>query len=241
MSGWDFVEAEERDGVRFSWNMWPSSRTEATKIVVPIGCLYTPLKRLNRGGHEISAVPYEPIHCKNGNCGAILNPWCQVDFQSKLWTCPFCLTRNHFPPHYADRISEQNLPAELIPAYTTLEYELPNKRAGKPIFLFVVDTCVEDKDLDELKDSLQQSLNLMPDDSLVGLITFGTNVHLHELGYTECPKSYVFRGNKETSTAALNKMLGLAPGGGAGSQQAAQQAAQQGQPPSQVRLFVTGI
>jgi hypothetical protein len=58
MSGWDFVEAEERDGVRFSWNMWPSSRSEAHKIVVPIGCLYTPLKRLNRGGAEISAVPY---------------------------------------------------------------------------------------------------------------------------------------------------------------------------------------
>jgi protein transport protein SEC23 len=160
-----------------------------------------------------------------------------VDYQSKLWTCPFCLTRNHFPPHYADRISEQNLPAELIPAYTTLEYELPNKKAGKPIFLFVVDTCVEDKDLDELKDSLQQSLNLMPDDALVGLVTFGTNVHLHELGYTECPKSFVFRGSKDTSTAALNKMLGLAPGGAAGAAAVAQQAAQQGQPPSQVRCI----
>ena len=53
--GWDFVEAEERDGVRFSWNMWPSSRTEASKIIVPIGCLYTPLKKLK---NSISAVNY---------------------------------------------------------------------------------------------------------------------------------------------------------------------------------------
>ena len=114
------------------------------------------------------------------------------------------------------------------------------KRTSKPevpagIHVTYKNANGEDKDLDELKDSLQQSLNLMPDDALVGLITFGTNVHLHELGYTECPKSYVFRGNKDTSTAALNKMLGLAPGGAAGAAAAAQQAAQQGHSPSQVR------
>ena len=226
MSGWDFVEAEERDGVRFSWNMWPSSRTEASKIVVPIGCLYTPLKKLRSG---ISAVNYAPIHCKNGNCGAILNPWCQVDFQSKLWTCPFCLTRNHFPPHYAERLSEQYLPAELIPQYTTLEYDLPNRQAGSPIFLFVVDTCVEDTDLDALKDSLQQSLSLMPENALVGLITFGTNVHLHELGFTECPKSFVFRGTKEVTTASLAKMLGLKTKGQQQQQQGNAQQQQQQQ------------
>ena len=39
----------------------------------------------------------------------------QVDFRSKLWTCPFCMARNPFPAHYAENISETNLPAELIP------------------------------------------------------------------------------------------------------------------------------
>ena len=28
----------------------------------------------------------------------------KVDFMSKLWTCPFCMQRNHFPPHYAENI-----------------------------------------------------------------------------------------------------------------------------------------
>jgi hypothetical protein len=37
---WDFHGPEQRDGVRFSWNVWPSSRLEATRIVVPLGCLY---------------------------------------------------------------------------------------------------------------------------------------------------------------------------------------------------------
>ncbi len=32
---------------------------------------------------------------------------------------------------------------------------------------------------------------------MVGLITFGTMVQVHELGFTECPKSYVFKGTKD--------------------------------------------
>ena len=209
------MSAEERDGARFSWNLWPSSRIEATRIVVPVGCVLTPLKNRDPQ-HTIAAVQYDPIRCKNPNCGAILNPWCQVDFHSKLWTCPFCLTRNHFPPHYAELLSETNLPAELIPQYTTLEYELPNRRAGPPVFLFVVDTCLSEDQLEELKDSLQQCLNLLPDEALVGLVTFGTNVQLHELGYTECPKSFVFRGEKTLDAGRISAMLGIRPGGMAG-------------------------
>jgi protein transport protein SEC23 len=53
---------------------------------------------------------------------------------------------------------------------------------GPPAFLFLVDTCILEDELDELKDSLQQTLNLLPEDALVGLITFGTNVMVHELG-----------------------------------------------------------
>lgn len=42
-----------------------------------------------------------------------------------------------------------------------------------------------------------QTLSLLPEEALVGLVTFGTNVMVHELGFAECPKSYVFRGAKE--------------------------------------------
>lgn len=41
----EFIQQnEDRDGVRFTWNVWPSSRLEATRLVVPLGCLYQPLK-----------------------------------------------------------------------------------------------------------------------------------------------------------------------------------------------------
>ena len=64
---------EARDGVRFSWNVWPSSRIEATRCVVPLGCLYTPLKRID---HMPGPLAYDPIKC-NG-CGAVLNPFVYV-------------------------------------------------------------------------------------------------------------------------------------------------------------------
>ncbi len=70
-----------------------------------------------------------------------------MDVRAKLWTCPFCLTRNQLPTQYSD-ISETNLPAELIPDLTSLEYRLPQAPAGPPVFLFVMDLGL---DADELQ------------------------------------------------------------------------------------------
>lgn len=196
-------EIEDKDGIRFSWNAWPASRLEATRIVVPVGCLYTPLKERD----DLPPVYYEPVVCKS--CRAILNPFCQVDIQSKIWLCPFCFQRNQFPPHYKD-ISPMHLPAELLPQYTTIEYTLQKGAMVPPIFLFVVDTCLEEDELQALRDSLIMSLSLLPENALVGLITFGTMVQVHELSFSECGKSYVFRGSKDYSSKQIQEMLGIA-------------------------------
>lgn len=95
--------------------------------------------------------------------------------------------------------------------FTTVEYELQTNPVGPPVFLFVVDTCVDEDELAHLRDALQQTLNLLPEDALVGLITFGTLVHVHELGFTDCPKSYVFRGEKEYPPQKVQDMLGVTP------------------------------
>ncbi|GAA5878975.1 hypothetical protein JCM16303_007250 [Sporobolomyces ruberrimus] len=199
----DFEDVEDRDGVRLSWNVWAGSRIEATRTVVPIGALYTPLK----DRPDLPPVLYEPVTCK-APCRAILNPYCQIDVRGKLWICPFCLQRNAFPPHYKD-ISTSNLPAELLPRYTTIEYTLSRPAQIPPIFLFVVDTCLDDDDLKALKESIIVSLSLLPPHALVGLITYGTMTQVHELGYTECPKSFVFRGTKEYTPKQITEMLGL--------------------------------
>ncbi|KAG2103702.1 uncharacterized protein F5147DRAFT_580361 [Suillus discolor] len=58
-------------------------------------------------------------------------------------------------------------------------------------------------------DTLVVSLSLIPPYALVGLITFGTMTQVHELGYAECSKSYVFRGGKEYTQKQIQDMLGL--------------------------------
>lgn len=216
-----FIEGEQKDGARFSWNVLPSSRLEATRMAVPIGCLYTPLKPIVNANTPLVVVPYAPLPCKQTTCGAILNPYCRVDFMNKMWLCAFCGTRNHFPHHYAE-ISTTNRPAEIIPQCTTMEYLLDARPGAPPVFLFVVDTCVVEEELTQLKTSILQSLMLMPENSLVGLITFGRNVHVHELAFDDCPKSYVIRGGKETlTTEQVATLLSLRPpalgGGPAGS------------------------
>jgi len=162
-------EIEDRDGIRLSWNAWPNSRLEATRVVVPIGCMFTPLKER----FDLPPVYYEPVTCRA--CKSVLSPYCQVDIPAKLWLCPFCYQRNQFPPHYKD-LSPTNLPVELRPEFTTIEYTLPRGASVPPIFLYVVDTCLDDDDFQALKDSLIMSLSLLPPNSLVGLITFGTMV-----------------------------------------------------------------
>lgn len=104
-----------------------------------------------------------------------MNPYCQIDVRGKLWICPFCLQRNAFPPHYKD-ISSNNLPAELLPKYTTIEYTLARPAQIPPIFLYVVDTCLDEDDLKALRETIIVSLSLLPPHALVGLITYGTMV-----------------------------------------------------------------
>jgi protein transport protein SEC23 len=99
----------------------------------------------------------------------------QVDVRARLWICPFCLSRNPLPPHYKD-ITASAIPPELHPTNTTIEYRLSRPAPSPPIFLYVVDTCQEEDSLSALKESLVMSLSLLPENALVGLVTFGTMV-----------------------------------------------------------------
>nr|CAD7590259.1 unnamed protein product [Timema genevievae] len=205
----EFIQQnEDRDGVRFTWNVWPSSRLEATRLVVPLGCLYQPLKER------------------------------PVDYRAKLWVCNFCLQRNPFPPQYA-AISEQHQPAELIPIFSTIEYTITRAQCLPPIFLLVVDTCIDDEELGALKDSLQMSLSLLPPNALIGLVTFGKMVQVHELGCEGCSKSYVFRGTKDLTAKQIQDMLGI--GKFTAPQQQSQPRGPGGQPLSPANRFLQPV
>uniref|UniRef100_K3YGZ7 Protein transport protein SEC23 n=1 Tax=Setaria italica TaxID=4555 RepID=K3YGZ7_SETIT len=198
----EFLDLEAQDGIRMAWNVIPGTKQDAINCVVPVSAIFTPLKP----NPTIPVLPYAPLRCRM--CRSILNPFSVVDFVAKIWVCPFCFQRNHFPQHYYT-ISENNLPAELFPQFTTVEYASTAETGPvvPPVFLFVVDTCMIEEEIGYLKSALAQAIELLPDQSLVGFITFGTYVQVHELGFGLLPKSYVFKGTKEvTKEQILDQM-----------------------------------
>ncbi|BAT96971.1 Protein transport protein [Vigna angularis] len=200
----EFLDLESQDGVRMPWNVIPGTKQDALNCVVPVSVVYTPIKQFP----SMPVLNYTPLRCRT--CRSVLNPFCIVDFAAKIWICPFCFQRNHFPPHYAS-ISDESLPAELFPQYTTVEYNSDASSAASPavppVFLFVVDTCVIEEEIGFLRSALAQAVELLPENSLVGLITFGTFVHVHELGFGALPKTYVFKGSKDVTKDQLLEQM----------------------------------
>ncbi|CAL9074355.1 unnamed protein product [Musa textilis] len=200
------------DGVRMTWNNWPRSKLEASKCVVPVAASIAPI----RASPSLLVLPYNPLRCKPP-CSAVLNPFARVDFAAKIWICPFCFSRNHFPPHYA-AISEAVVPGELYPQCTTVEYAPPpldhysapsSPPPLPPVFLFVIDTCLIEEEMGFVKSAMRRAIGMLPEHALVGLVTFGTQVHLYELGFADVSKIYVFRGTKEISKDQILDHLGF--------------------------------
>ncbi|XP_010475248.1 PREDICTED: protein transport protein SEC23 [Camelina sativa] len=223
MSEMATMDPEGIDGVRMPWNVWPRNKVEASKCVIPVAACISPI----RYHRDIQSVGYAPLRCRS--CTAALNPFARVDFSAKIWICPICFQRNHFPPHY-HVMSETNLPCELYPQYTTVEYTLPNPSqptgvgnfdqsgavSSKPspsVFVFVLDTCMIEEEFEYAKSALKQAIGLLPENALVGFVSFGTQAHVHELGFSDLTKVYVFRGDKEISKDQILDQLGLGASG----------------------------
>nr|VDC63585.1 unnamed protein product [Brassica rapa] len=198
----EFAELEAQDGVRMPWNIIPVATTKDQPIdsEIPVSAIYTPL------APSTPLLPYAPLRCRT--CRSVLNPYSVVDFSASTWGCPFCFNRNPFPSNYSS-ISDTNLPPELFPNSTTVEYLSSSSSSSSPppVFLFVVDTCLFSDELDFLRSSLSQALDLIPDASVVGLIAFDSLVRVYELGFPHCTKSYFFHGNKDCSKDQLLDQL----------------------------------
>ena len=206
---------------------------------MPIACLYSPLKERD----DLPPVLYEPVTCKAPACRAILNvsgwlgflPFAQELYShtAKLTCAQSCGSVHSACSATAFLLTTKIFrPPTFLPSFCQSIRRSNTHSLGlhkcRPIFLFVVDTCLDEDDLKALKDSIVVSLSLLPPHALVGLITYGTMVRLfvpvlclslkygtrhkvHELGYQECPKSFVFRGTKEYTSKHIQDMLSLSP------------------------------
>ncbi|KAK1381784.1 hypothetical protein POM88_019519 [Heracleum sosnowskyi] len=57
-----------------------------------------------------------------------------------------------------------------------------------PVFVFVLDTCMAEEELGFAKLALMRAIGLLPENALVGFVSFGTQVQVHELGFGEMSK-----------------------------------------------------
>lgn len=200
----DFETREDKDGVRLSWSSVPKSKLQHQRNVIPLGALYTPL-------NDKSEIPIlnqaNIISCRS--CRSILNPY--VTVQNGTWSCQFCNVPNQLP----SLVSEDGtplLPPALDGQCTTVEYETGRQSSLPPVFFYVVDTCFEGDDVEaefaKLKESLVLSLSLLPENALVGFVSFGKHVKVHDLTSND-DLSYTFNGNKTYNLEQIQQTLGL--------------------------------
>jgi protein transport protein SEC23 len=186
---------EERDGIRLTWNVWPATTNEMTKV--PLACMYNICQ-------PTGVLECEPICCVS--CKAILNPHCTMDFGRQSWFCVICNGSNALPGHARD-ITPENLLPELLEQSSTVEYVLSKESGFPPVFFFIVDVCTFDATRHEmLKDALRATLDSIPDDSLVGFIQYGTNIELLELSKAFPKRSYLFSGKKEYTSDIVRSL-----------------------------------
>lgn len=184
---------EDENGYRFSFNTWPNNKVDVVSASCPIGALYTPLKELPSNEIPRDPLPYDPVSCTI--CQAYLNSYARIDFINKTWSCPVCSQRNPLPAAYHG-ITPEMIPLELHEKATTVEFVNSQYPTRPPIFIFLVDTCIQEKELEHLKSNLMEAVTRLPQNSLVGFITFGSFVRIHELIDVPYPRHYMFSGNK---------------------------------------------
>lgn len=95
-----------------------------------------------------------------------------------------------------------------------------------------------EEELGFAKDALSRAIELLPENALVGFISFGTQVQVHELGYTDMSKVYVFRGSKEMTKDQVLEQLGLGVSGRRPGPAGFQKTAQGGFPNSGITRFL---
>ena len=110
---------------------------------------------------------------------------------------------------FFDFISDENLPAELFKQNNTVEYKLNTKPGNPPIFIFLVDTALDEDELNQLKESIQEIISSLPQDCQIGLITYGRMCNVIELGSTDFPISYALNGEKSYKSYEIQELLGL--------------------------------
>ncbi|GMM27813.1 hypothetical protein DAMA08_005290 [Martiniozyma asiatica (nom. inval.)] len=192
----EFEEYEDKTGLRFPFNVFPSNKKLEENLGIPLSCLYQPLRQKENG----IILDGAPVGCST--CQGIINPFCQIDVNTGYWTCSICSARNKFaqtiPPIVQYLLSPDAIDVEFI---------INNGKSLPVVYLFVIDLSIDEEELESLKDSLLKAIELLPIESYVGLITFGKNIQVYQSGLFDHMSTLAFNGNKLYSKEQLSKII----------------------------------
>ncbi|OAG31754.1 protein transport protein SEC23 [Nematocida displodere] len=195
---------EEKEGVRLTWNTFSNTKAESSKNIIPLVCLYKPMHGYHTG--SLPQLNYGAVRCAKVECGSVLSPFSSLDFSSRHWGCLFCGRMNALPPQYRD-ITPENLPYELFSDSTSVYYRNAKPGAYSRTYWFVIDACSFDEERHVLlKEGLLATLEMLPEDALVGVIRYSANIEVFSLEDTTTARIHVFPAVKYTY-ALLQKAL----------------------------------
>lgn len=193
-----FEQREDVDGIRVSWNVLPRTKLQHERNIIPMAVNYTPLN--NKADDEVLKTSLI-TSCRQ--CQTFINPY--VERNDQVWVCRVCGFSNKLV-----READGTDPVGLT--RNTVEYSTGKFNNLPPLFIYVIDTCFETDEIEDayksLKDSLMVSLSLLPENALIGIISYGKNVQVHSLKSNES-LSYSFNGGKEITLEQFRKSLGL--------------------------------
>ncbi len=96
-------EIENSEPVRFIYNSTPNTKILQGKSAILPAFHYTPFENNN-----LIPINYIPIHCNK--CEAVMNHYCEINFNQKTVRCCICSTVSNLPANYAQVIQPNKLP-----------------------------------------------------------------------------------------------------------------------------------
>lgn len=78
-----------------------------------------------------------------------------------------------------------------------------------PAFVFVIDACSPEDELRALKNEVLHVIAQLPENALVGLVSFGAMVCVHDLGFSDCSRVVMLHGERELSSDKIQEFLGI--------------------------------
>lgn len=167
----DFVDVETKTGVRAPFQHLPASKNVALKFHIPTGLFYSPFVS--------QSTLYEAAPPRCSKCMAVIHPYAVKNKNIRKWACSFCGTQNPLTLDVGNHTSEEYIEGKV----------------GNCGLVFIIDTCISQDEMIGLKSTLVKTIQKLPRNIHVGLITYNRVVSIYDFSENH-HRFYSFNGHK---------------------------------------------